>query len=128
MLDLPLVVAGAFTGLLVGLTGVGGGALMTPLLLLFFGVAPATAVGTDLWFASLTKLVATRIHHHHGLIDWQVVRLLWAGSLPASVITLTMMIWFLPGSQSLVFLKIAIGAAVLITALGKPCISTRHLA
>ena len=66
-----LIVAGAFTGLVVGLTGVGGGALMTPLLLLVFGVAPLTAVGTDLWFAAITKLFATRVHHNHGLIDWR---------------------------------------------------------
>lgn len=118
MPDLSLLAAGAFTGFLVGLTGVGGGALVTPLLLLFFGIAPVTAVGTDLWFASLTKLLATRVHHHHGLIDWQVVRRLWAGSLPASAITLVLMNWFSPGSQSLAFLKFAIGIAVLITALG----------
>ena len=54
-MDLMLIVAGASTGLIVGLTGVGGGALMTPLLLLFFGVAPLTAVGTDLWFAAITS-------------------------------------------------------------------------
>lgn len=82
-----LIAAGAFTGLLVGLTGVGGGALMTPVLLLVFGVAPLTAVGTDLWFAAITKLFATRVHHGHGLIDWQVVKRLWLGSLTASVLT-----------------------------------------
>lgn len=54
-----LIVAGFTKGLIVGLTGVGGGALMTPILLLFFGIAPVTAVGTDLWFAALTKFVAT---------------------------------------------------------------------
>lgn len=79
-MDLMLVVAGAVTGFVVGLTGVGGGALMTPLLLLLFGVAPLTAVGTDLWFAALTKIFATRVHHSHGLIDWQVVRRLWLGA------------------------------------------------
>lgn len=68
-MDLMLIVAGALTGLIVGLTGVGGGALMTPLLLLFFGVVPLVAVGTDLWFAAITKLFATRVHHSHGLID-----------------------------------------------------------
>lgn len=77
-MDWMVAVAGAATGLLVGLSGVGSGALMTPLLLLVFGVAPLTAVGTDLWFAAVTKLPATRIHHGHGLIDWQVVRRLWA--------------------------------------------------
>ena len=82
-MDLMLIVAGASTGLIVGLTGVGGGALMTPLLLLFFGVAPMAAVGTDLWFAAITKLFAARIHQGHGLIDWQVARRLWWGSLSA---------------------------------------------
>lgn len=118
MPDPGLLAAGAFTGFLVGLTGVGGGALMTPLLLLLFGVAPVTAVGTDLWFASITKLLATRVHHHHDLIDWQVVRRLWAGSLPAAAITLVLMQWFSLGSQSVAFLKEVIGIAVLVTALG----------
>ena len=90
-MDAMLVVAGAGTGLLVGLTGVGGGALMTPLLLLLFGVAPLTAVGTDLWFAAITKMFATRVHHNRGLIDWPVVRRLWLGSLTASVCTLVWM-------------------------------------
>jgi uncharacterized membrane protein YfcA len=70
-----LIVAGLLTGLLIGLSGVGGGSLMTPLLLLVFGVAPGTAVGTDLWFAAATKSVAVASHRHSGLIDWQVVRL-----------------------------------------------------
>lgn len=118
MPDLALVSAGAVTGFLVGLTGVGGGALMTPLLLLIFGVAPVTAVGTDLWFAPLTKLLATRVHHHHALIDWSIVWRLWAGSLPASALTLAIMQWFSLGSPSLAFVKQAIGVAVMVTALG----------
>ncbi len=113
-----LVVAGAGTGLLVGLTGVGGGALMTPLLLLLFGVAPLTAVGTDLWFAALTKMFATRVHHDHGLIDWQVVRRLWLGSLSASVLTLVWMS-LQPVDQTAVgLLKTVIAGAVLLTAVG----------
>ena len=71
-----LILAGFLTGLVVGTTGVGGGALLTPLLLLIFGIAPPAAVGTDLWFAAITKLAATRLHHARGLIDWQVARLL----------------------------------------------------
>jgi uncharacterized membrane protein YfcA len=74
VIDLPFVVAGALTGLVVGLTGVGGGALMTPILILFFGIAPATAVATDLWFAPLTKIAAVAIHYRTGNVDWQVVR------------------------------------------------------
>ena len=113
-----LVAAGAFTGVLVGLTGVGGGALMTPLLLLVFGVAPLAAVGTDLWFAAITKLFATRVHHSHGLIDWQVVKRLWVGSLCASALTLVWMKLRPVDESAIVLLKTAIAAAVLVTALG----------
>jgi uncharacterized membrane protein YfcA len=113
-----LVVAGAVTGFLVGLTGVGGGALMTPLLLLLFGVAPLTAVGTDLWFAALTKIFATRVHHNHGLIDWPVVRRLWLGSLSASVLTLVWMKLHPVDQTAVRLLKTAIAAAVLLTAVG----------
>lgn len=81
-------VAGFVVGLLVGITGVGGGSLMTPLLVLVFGMAPAAAVGTDLWFAAITKLVGGTVHHQRGGVDWQVVRRLALGSLPAAVLTL----------------------------------------
>ena len=110
--------AGAFTGLLVGLTGVGGGALMPPLLLLVFGVAPLAAVGTDLWFAAITKLFATRVHHGHGLIDWAVVKRLWLGSLSASALTLLWMKLHPVDATAVTLLKTAIAAAVLVTALG----------
>ncbi len=112
-----LVFAGFVTGLLVGLTGVGAGSMMTPLLLLVFGVAPVTAVGTDLLFAGITKIVASRVHHTAGLIDWQVVRRLWLGSLPASAIT----VWALKQgwlALDVKSLKQIIGCAVLITAFG----------
>lgn len=112
------VVAGAITGLLVGMTGVGGGALMTPLLLLVFGVAPLTAVGTDLWFAAITKLVATRVHHGHGLIDWQVVKRLWLGSLTASLLTMMWMTLRPVDASAVLLLQSAIAAAVVLTAVG----------
>jgi uncharacterized membrane protein YfcA len=80
--------AGLGVGLLVGLTGVGGGSLMTPILVLLFGVAPAAAVGTDLWFAAITKLAGGALHHTRGNIDWTVVRRLCLGSLSASVATI----------------------------------------
>ncbi len=117
-IDLMLVSAGALTGLLVGLTGVGGGALMTPLLLLVFGVAPLSAVGTDLWFAAITKLFASRVHHGHGLIDWQVVRRLWLGSLSTSVATLLWMKLHPVDETAVDLLKTTIALAVLVTALG----------
>ena len=83
--------AGFGVGLLVGLTGVGGGSLMTPILVLLFGVAPASAVGTDLWFAALTKIVGGTVQHRRGMVDWQVVGRLSLGSLPAAVLTLLWM-------------------------------------
>ena len=110
--------AGALTGFVVGLTGVGGGALMTPLLLLVFGVVPLTAVGTDLWFAAITKLFATRVHHSHGLIDWQVVKRLWLGSLTASALTLVWMTLHPVDETAITLLKTAIAIAVMVTALG----------
>ena len=81
-------VAGVLVGLIVGLTGVGGGSLMTPLLVLVFGFHPATAVGTDLLYASATKTVGTTVHGWRGTVDWQVVRRLATGSVPAAIATL----------------------------------------
>lgn len=75
-------------GLLVGLTGVGGGSLMTPLLVLLFGFHPATAVGTDLLYAAATKSVGTAVHGTRGTVDWSIVRRLAIGSVPATVATL----------------------------------------
>lgn len=90
MIDVSYILAGALTGFVVGLTGVGGGAMMTPILLLFFNVSPVTAVATDLWFASITKLVAAKAHHKSGKIDWQIVKHLWSGSLPVAIITVAL--------------------------------------
>lgn len=81
-------IAGLFVGFLVGLTGVGGGSLMTPILVLLFGVAPATAVGTDLLFASSTKIVGSAVHGWRSTVDWKIVRRLASGSVPASLTTL----------------------------------------
>lgn len=81
-------IAGVAVGALVGLTGVGGGSLMTPLLVLAFGFHPVTAVGTDLLYASATKTVGTAVHGFSGTVDWKVVRRLAMGSVPASLVTL----------------------------------------
>ncbi|MDQ1835471.1 sulfite exporter TauE/SafE family protein [Massilia scottii] len=112
-----LTAAGFLTGLLVGLTGVGGGAVMTPLLLLVFGIAPATAIGTDLWFAVGTKVFAARLHHASNLIDWPVVRRLWWGSLPASALTLLLLQRQILRTD-VGILKMAVAVAVILTALG----------
>lgn len=86
-MDWMYALAGLIVGVMVGLTGVGGGSLMAPILILFFGISPATAVGTDLWFAAITKTVGGAVHHHHKGPDWQIVRRLAAGSLPAAALT-----------------------------------------
>ena len=83
--------SGFLVGLIVGITGVGGGSLMTPLLVLFFGVSPATAVGTDLLYASLTKSVGGWVHGRRGSVYWKVVGLLGLGSLPAAAITIALL-------------------------------------
>jgi len=87
-------VSGLAVGLLVGFTGVGGGALMTPLLVLLFHIHPATAVGTDLLYAGATKSVGTAVHGWRGSVDWGIVWRLAAGSVPAAAITLLAMAHF----------------------------------
>src|ERR1700742_1220262 len=85
----PLFVLSGFAvGFLVGMTGVGGGSLMTPLLILLFHVHPTTAVGTDLLYASITKTGGSLVHGLNKTIDWRIVRRLAMGSLPASLLTM----------------------------------------
>jgi uncharacterized membrane protein YfcA len=83
--------SGFLVGLIVGVTGVGGGSLMTPLLVLLFGISPATAVGTDLLYASLTKSVGSWVHGRRGTVAWRVVALLASGSLPAAAGTVLLL-------------------------------------
>jgi uncharacterized membrane protein YfcA len=85
-MSISYILSGFAVGLLVGMTGVGGGSLMTPLLTLLFGVTPSVAVGTDLAFASLTKTAGTISHRSHGHVQWHIVRKLCAGALPAAVL------------------------------------------
>lgn len=80
--------SGFVVGLLVGLTGVGGGALMTPLLILVFGIHPASAVGTDLLYAAATKTAGSLVHGLNRTVDWRVVRRLAAGSVPMTILTM----------------------------------------
>lgn len=102
--------------MLVGLTGVGGGSLMTPVLVLLFGFHPATAVGTDLLYASVTKTVGTVVHHKGRTVDWKIVRGLATGSVPAAIITLIAMsqIGISSGKSSAV-LNLLLGGALLLT-------------
>ena len=85
--------SGLMVGALVGITGVGGGSLMTPLLVLLFGVHPATAVGTDLLYAAITKTAGTAVHGMHGRVNWKIVGSLATGSVPAALL----MLWVMAG-------------------------------
>lgn len=108
--------AGVFVGVLVGLTGVGGGSLMTPILVLLFGFHPATAVGTDLLYASATKTVGTMVHGRHGTVDWRVVRLLGSGSVPAAIATLLLLgTMHFTAKDSSAALATLLGVALIIT-------------
>ena len=86
-MDIGFILSGFIVGLLVGLTGVGGGSLMTPILVLFFHIKPALAVGTDLLYASMTKSVGIFTHGKIGNIDRKIVKRLMFGSIPASILT-----------------------------------------
>jgi len=90
-MDWMYTLSGFLVGLIVGVTGVGGGSLMTPLLVMFFGVSPATAVGTDLLYASLTKTLGAWVHSRRGTVEWKVVGLLAMGSLPAALVTILLL-------------------------------------
>jgi uncharacterized membrane protein YfcA len=90
-MDLLAILSGFAVGAIVGMTGVGGGSLMTPLLIGVFKLHPALAIGTDLWFAALTKTGGAVAHMRHGHVDWRITRQLLAGSLPAALATIALM-------------------------------------
>jgi len=92
-IDPHYAIAGFLVGALVGVTGVGGGSLMTPILIVLFGVSPATAVGTDLLFAAATKTVGSLVHGFNRTIDWRVVRRLATGSIPMATLALMVLSW-----------------------------------
>mgnify|MGYP001487891538 CR=1 FL=1 len=89
--QIAYTVSGLAVGFIVGLTGVGGGSLMTPLLVLVFGINPATAVGTDLLYASITKSAGAWVHAKRGNVDWKLVGALGSGSVPAAIVTLAVL-------------------------------------
>ena len=110
-------ISGLCVGMLVGITGVGGGSLMTPLLVLLFGIHPATAVGTDLLYAAVTKTAGTAVHRKHQTINWHIVGYMAAGSVPAALLTL----YFIHGVDRksitvISYLSMALGWMLLLTA------------
>src|SRR5439155_1749429 len=116
-IDPPYSVSGFVGGLLVGMTGVGGGSLMTPLLILLFGVHPATAVGTDLLLAAATKTGGSLVHGLARTIDWTVVRRLASGSVPSAALTLLVLSRFdVHGAEMRDLVTTVLSLALLVTA------------
>lgn len=110
-------VSGFAVGAIVGVTGVGGGSLMTPLLVLMFGVSPATAVGTDLLYAAITKSGGAVVHARRGGVDWKLVGQLASGSIPASLLTIGAIHWLAVDTQALGFvITHTLGIALILTA------------
>jgi uncharacterized membrane protein YfcA len=117
-IDPLFMLSGFFVGLLVGQTGVGGGSLMTPILVLLFGIHPATAVGTDLLYASATKFAGTLVHGLNHTVDWRVVRRLASGSVPATILTLFAISHYdIAGPASGRAISLLLGIMLLLTAL-----------
>jgi len=117
-MDWLYTVSGFAVGLIVGITGVGGGSLMTPLLVLLFGIAPATAVGTDLLYASLTKLGGSWVHGRRGTVDWLIVRRLATGSIPAALLSLWLLhVLQLDGKHFKTLITSVLSIALVLTAL-----------
>jgi hypothetical protein len=117
MIDPLYSLSGFAVGLLVGMTGVGGGSLMTPLLILLFGIHPATAVGTDLLYAAATKTGGSLVHGLARSIDWRVVKRLATGSIPATIVTLAVLSHFnLNGDAARNLITLVLSIALFLTA------------
>jgi uncharacterized membrane protein YfcA len=116
MIDPAQALSGFVVGAVVGITGVGGGSLMTPILVLLFGIHPATAVGTDLLHAAITKAGGTYVHAKKGRVDWHITCLLAAGSLPAAIITILSLRYFTHGLGGSKIITTTLGVALLLTA------------
>lgn len=108
--------AGLVVGTAVGATGVGGGSLMTPILILFYGISPAVAVGTDLLYASISKAFGVALHRNRGTLDWKIVGWLSAGSLPATLLTLVLMRGIESDARLDSLIKLTLAIAVILTA------------
>lgn len=112
------VLSGVIVGALVGFTGVGGGSLMTPLLILVFGVSPTSAVGTDLLYAAATKSAGTAVHGFNKTIDWKVVFRLASGSVPMTILTVAFLYWLgIESKSAQALITRVLAVAILLTAL-----------
>ncbi len=118
LIDPLYALSGLVVGSIVGLTGVGGGSLMTPLLILLFGIHPTTAVGTDLLYAAATKSAGTLAHGRNQVIDWRIVALLASGSVPAAIVTVGLLAFAgIDSATASKTISLVLGAVLLLTAM-----------
>ena len=115
-MDWLAVISGFGVGAIVGMTGVGGGSLMTPLLISVFKLNPAVAIGTDLWFAAITKTSGSIAHHRHGQVDYRITGLMLLGSIPAAIATIALMHFTGVTKGWASALTFSLGIALLLTA------------
>ncbi len=118
-MEIGYIFSGLLVGILVGLTGVGGGSLMTPLLVFLFNFSPAVAVGTDLLFAAITKAGGVWVHHGtHGSVDWKITRQLAYGSLPAAILSILLLKYLNQNSKDIsAIITYTLGVALILTSL-----------
>lgn len=118
-MEMGYIASGLLVGILVGLTGVGGGSLMTPLLVFLFGFEPKTAIGTDLLFAALTKSGGVLVHHHkHRSVEWKIVGWLALGSLPAAMGVVYLLKYVITKNEFVTYLMTTtLGISLILTAL-----------
>ena len=117
-IDPLYVISGVAVGALVGFTGVGGGSLMTPILIMVFGIHPASAVGTDLLYASATKTAGSAVHGFNKTIDWKVVFRLASGSIPMTVLTVAFLYWLgIESKAAQGLITKVLGVALLLTSI-----------
>lgn len=119
LFNIQYIISGLLVGILVGITGVGGGSLMTPLIVFLFGFPASTAVGTDLLFASITKASGVFVHHSkHNSVEWKIVRRLASGSLPSALVVLGLLKYFGPQNPEVTqVINFSLGIALILTAL-----------
>lgn len=118
-MEIGYIFSGFMVGILVGITGVGGGSLMTPLLVFLFNFSPAVAVGTDLLFAAVTKAGGVWVHHGtHGSVDWKITRQLAYGSLPAAMLTILLLRYLDQNSKDISgVITYSLGVALILTSI-----------
>jgi uncharacterized membrane protein YfcA len=115
--ELAYSIAGLAVGFVVGLTGIGGGALMTPILIVGFGIAPVVAVSTDLLYAAITKCGGIFSYARRRLVHYRVVALLLAGSLPSAVMTLKLIALLGPEAAIEQLINLTLGVSLVLTSI-----------